>query len=617
MIVLVALLCVAMNLDAKDNYYWQQEVDYKMWIDVNAAAHQYSGTQKLVYRNNSPDELNSVFYHLYFNAFQPGSMMDVRSRTIEDPDSRVGDRIVHLSKSEEGWIRVKSLTMNGTAVEFKDVGTILEVQLPKAIPAGGKVTFEMTWDAQVPLQIRRSGWNNSEGIELSMAQWYPKMCEYDHEGWQANPYVGREFHGVWGDYEVNISIDENYIIGGTGILKNAEQIGHGYGSEKAKPAPTNGKLTWHWEAENVHDFVWAADPDYIHRVEQMENGPTFHFLYQDNAEFNENWDVLPEYTMKAFKFMSEHYGEYPYPQYTVIQGGDGGMEYPMATLITGKRNLRSLVGVTVHEAAHSWYHGVLATNESLYEWMDEGFTSFATSEVLASLFVDPTRDPHAAAYQSYLGLARAGKDEALITHADHYNTNRAYGTAAYSKGEVLLTQLEYIIGKENRDEALLQYFNKWKFKHPTSTDFKRVMEKHSGLELDWYFQYFENTTHTIDYAVKSLIGDEQGAVVTLERKGRMPMPVDLLITLKDGAQIMYNIPLEMMRGEKPMEVENMDYTLADDWSWTHPEYAIRLEVQANQIESIEIDPNKRSADIDRGNNTIVLSNGVNFYLNND
>jgi len=613
---LAALLSVAFSLNAKDNGYWQQEVDYQMWIDVNASAHQYSGSQKLVYKNNSPDELTAVFYHLYFNAFQPESMMDVRSRTIEDPDSRVGDRIVHLTKSEEGWIRVKSLKMNGKPIQFKEVGTILEVQLEKAIPAGGKVTFEMTWDAQVPLQVRRSGWNNSEGIELSMAQWYPKLCEYDLEGWHSNPYIGREFHGVWGNFDVSISIDETYILGGTGVLKNADQIGHGYGSDKAKPQPVNGKLTWHWIAENVHDFVWAADPDYIHRIEKMENGPTFHFLYQDNAEFNENWDALPEYTLKAFKYLNEHFGEYPYPQYTVIQGGDGGMEYPMATLITGRRNLRSLVGVVIHEASHSWFHGVIATNESLYEWMDEGFTSFATSEVMAELFVDPTRIPHASAYQNYLRLARAGKDEALITHADHYNTNRAYGTSAYSKGEVLLTQLEYVIGKENRDAALLAYYNEWMFKHPTSRDFKRGMEKYSGIELDWYFQYFENTTLTIDYGIKTLIGNEKGTLLTLERKGRMPMPVDLLITLKDGQQIMYNIPLEMMRGEKPKEVENIEYILADDWPWTHPEYMLLLDFQTNEIEQIEIDPKKQSADIDRENNVVLIPSGTNFYLNN-
>lgn len=616
-LLLVVLVGVAFSANAKGGPYWQQEVDYQMWIDVNTEQHQYSGTQKLVYKNNSPDELNQVFYHLYFNAFQPGSMMDVRSRTIADPDPRVGDRISKLSKSEEGWIRVKELKMNGKVISFKEVGTILEVQLDKPIPAGGKVTFEMTWDAQVPLQIRRSGWNNKEGIELSMAQWYPKMCEYDHEGWHSNPYVGREFHGVWGDFDVSISIDEDFVLGATGELRNADQIGHGYGTERAKPQPTNGKLTWRWVAENVHDFVWAADPDYIHRVEKMENGPTFHFLYQDNPEFNDNWDVLPEYTMKAFAFMSENFGKYPYPVYSVIQGGDGGMEYPMATLITGHRNLRSLVSVTVHEAAHSWYHGVLATNESLYEWMDEGFTSFATSETMATLFVDPTREPHASSYQSYLGLARAGKDEALSTHADHYNTNRAYGTAAYSKGEVLLTQLGYIIGEKNRDQGLLNYFDEWKFKHPTPTTFKRVMEKQSGMELDWYFQYFEQTALTIDYAVSSVVGMDNTTDVILERIGRVPMPVDVLVIMKDGSQLYYTIPLEIMRGEKDMKMDDATFIIADDWSWTHPQYKLKLEANASQISAIIIDPYQQSADIDRSNNMIEMPDGSSLYLKNN
>lgn len=609
-------VCV-LAMSASANGYWQQAASYEMDIDVNIANYQYTGRQKLVYTNNSPDELHRVFYHMYFNAFQPGSMMDVRSRSLPDPDPRVSDRIAQLTPEEQGWMRVKSLSMNGKPVAFQMVGTILEVELNEAIKPGKKATFEMQWDAQVPLQVRRSGRSNKEGIEFSMSQWYPKMCEYDVEGWHANPYIGREFHGIWGDFAVNITIDKSYLVAGTGVLKNASQIGFGYSEKPSKVEPVNGKLTWRWEAKNVHDFMWAADPDYKQITAQVPGGPLLRFVYQSHPDYDANWEALPEYMVKAFSFLSERFGDYPYPVYSFIQGGDGGMEYPMATLITGHRNLRSLVGVSVHEAAHSWYQGVLATNEALYEWMDEGFTSYVSSLTMAELFADPTRTPHQYAYQGYLSIARDGKEEALVTHADHYTTNYAYGVAAYSKGQVLLAQLGYVIGEEVRDRALRSYYETWKFKHPTPRDFKRVMELESGLELDWYFEYFMNSTHTIDYGVKELAATDKGMRITLERVGNMPMPVDLVVELANGEKITYHIPLRIMRGSKPdPQVEMNQFIVLEDWAWTNEYYSFELPLTAADIVSIEIDPNKGMADIDRSNNSVLLDESIRFLYRN-
>lgn len=210
---------VSKQLGKPNNTYWQQHVDYTMVIDMDVTTHKYKGEQQLIYTNNSPDVLNKVYYHLYFNAFQPGSEMDVRSRTIADPDRRVGDRISKLSPDEIGYIKVSSLKQNGVNLKHETVGTVLEVDLNKPIQPGERVTFDMLFESQVPLQIRRSGRNNREGVALSMTQWYPKLAEYDFEGWHADPYIGREFHGVWGNFDVTISIDKNYIVGGTGYLQ--------------------------------------------------------------------------------------------------------------------------------------------------------------------------------------------------------------------------------------------------------------------------------------------------------------------------------------------------------------------------------------------------------------
>ncbi|MCB0761020.1 MAG: M1 family metallopeptidase [Flavobacteriales bacterium] len=588
---------------------WQQRVEYQMDITMNVENHQYGGVQKLTYHNNSPDRLDKVFYHLYFNAFQPGSMMDVRSLTIEDPDPRVGDRISKLSPEEQGWIQVKSLKMDGKKVDFETVGTILEVSLPRAIEPGSTVVFEMTWDAQVPAQVRRSGWNNAEGVEYSMTQWYPKMCEYDYEGWHSNPYVGREFHGVWGSFEVNITMPTAYTIGATGVLQNPNQVGHGYGDMPVQRGPQKENTTWTFKADNVHDFAWAADKDYVHESTKLRNGTVLHFIHQNDEEYNEAWRQLPEYMEKAFAFLSEHFGQYPYPQYTFIQGGDGGMEYPMMTLITGNRKVSSLVGVSVHEAVHSWYQGVLGSNESLYEWMDEGFTSYATSECMGHLFTGRTYPPHHWAFEDYFNIVREGKEEPLATHADHYTTNAAYGTAAYSKGEVLLAQLEYVIGREAVEQGLLDYFNTWKFKHPNPTDFKRVMEKASGIELDWYFEYFVNTTKTIDYGIQQVYGQDGHTMVTLQRVGLMPMPVDVTITMRNGSTETINIPMRIMRGNRPLKSGE---TLAEDWPWTNPTYELILDRPITEIERIEIDANRGMADVDRSNNTFTLMEGVEF-----
>jgi hypothetical protein len=596
---------------------WQQRAEYKMDVELNNLNHQFKGKQLLTYFNNSPDELKEVFYHLYFNAFQPGSSMDVRSRTISDPDSRVGDRISKLKSEEYGFLHVKSLKMDGKEVKFVENETILEVTLDKAIAPSSKVVFEVEFEGQVPIQIRRSGRNNAEGVDYSMTQWYPKMCEYDVQGWHSNPYVGREFYGVWGDFEVNITMDKSYVIGGTGVLQNPLEIGHGYAEDETKVKKVLGpKLVWKFKAQNVHDFAWAADPDFIHDKTQVPGGPMLHFFYLKDKEYSATWKDLQPIAVRAFDFMSKNYGVYPYSQYSIVQGGDGGMEYPMATLITGNRKLPSLVGVTVHEACHSWYQGVLGTNESLYCWMDEGFTSFATSETMDYLFQGGKQDKHRSAYSDYVNIVKDGAEEALDTHADHYVTNYAYNTAAYSKGEVYLTQLEYVVGTFDFRAGLLDYFNTWKFRHPTPADFLHVLEKRSGMELDWYNEYFYQTTKTIDYSITEIKGDDKKTSITVTRKGLMPMPIDLEVKYKDGTTQTFYIPMDLMRGEKPSIGSKGTWTVMKDWSWVAPDYQVEITKSAMDIESVTIDPSGYMADVNRENNVVSFGEGMKFiYIN--
>ena len=397
-----------------------------MNIDMNVQTNRFTGKQKLEYWNNSPDTLTRVFYHLYFNAFQPGSMMDTRSRrqgTVNgagarpDWDLRVRDRILNLKPDEIGYQKIISLKMNGVPQQFKMQETILEVKLDKPILPKSKVVFDMEFEAQVPLQVRRSGRDNpTSKVRYSMSQWYPKLCEYDYEGWHPTPYVAREFYGVWGDFDVSISIDKKYILGGTGYLQNPNQIGYGYENAGAKVnRPAGDKLTWRFIAPNVHDFMWAADPEYIHKSQKSKGQShisSFIQTHQCTAASNGKKCWLMQ--KKHCLLLKKHFGAYPYKQFSFIHGGDGGMEYPMATLCIGP-------GAWLHEWLHNWYYGVLGTNESLYAWMDEGFTTYAEDRVTAFL-ENNTGFAYDGTYKGYYSLVKSGKEEPLTTHADHFNT---------------------------------------------------------------------------------------------------------------------------------------------------------------------------------------------------
>jgi hypothetical protein len=609
----LGLCLIVMVLHAQPDR-WQQRVKYTMKIDMNVQTNQFTGKQKLEYSNNSPDTLTKVFYHLYFNAFQPGSMMDTRSRRqgtvvirtdrngnpVVDWDQRVKDRIANLKPDEIGYQKIISLKMNGRPQKFTMLETVLEVKLDKPILPRSKAVFDMEFEAQVPLQVRRSGRDNpTSKVRYSMTQWYPKLCEYDYEGWHPTPYVGREFYGVWGDFDVSISIDKNYILGGSGYLQNPNEIGYGYENPGAKVSrPAGDKLTWHFSAPNVHDFAWAADPGYVHVSRKLKPDLTIHLLYKPTTATAKQWEDLLDMAQKALPYIEKTFGAYPYKQFSFILGGDGGMEYPMATLIIGP-------GAALHEWMHSWYYGMLATNESLYPWMDEGFTQYAEERISAWLN-NKTDFAQADNYAGYVALSKSGKEEPLTTHADHYNTNYAYSIASYSKGAVFVEQLGYIVSASVRDKILLEYYRQWRFKHPNASDFIRVAEKVSGMKLDWYKEYWVYSTKSIDYAIDSLWEEGNKTKIRLSRIGLMPMPIDLQLTFKDGTKELHYIPMNLMYGEKPVEDNMIPRKTYDPWKWTNATYIIESDRKLTDITMAEIDPSLRLADVERKNNKLEL-----------
>ena len=599
----LTLLLVAFFSFTVSAQYWQQKVDYTMSVELDAKTADYTGVQKLVYTNNSPETLSKVFYHLYFNAFRPGSDMAIRLKNGGDRNGRFKVNIDSLSAFQSGYLKVSSLRQDGVPAKIIESGTILEVTLNKPLASGASTLLDLEFNGHVPDLVRRAGKNSKEGVAFSMAQWYPKMSEYDVDGWNTDPYTGREFHGVWGDFDVKITLDKDYTVGGSGYLQNADKIGKGY-SDRKKAKTKKGKITWHFIAPNVHDFTFAADMDYIHDIYPGPNNVDLHFFYKNNPEIIENWKNLQPLTAELMAFFNEKVGPYPYKQYSVIHGGDGGMEYAMLTLITGNRKFGSLVGVTAHEMAHSWFQHVLATNETKHEWMDEGFTSFISTLGTNKVLKAEKDFPHEGSYNGYFRLAKSGVEQPQSTNANRYHYNFAYESTAYSKGAVFLGQLGYIIGRDNLYKTLQAYYNEFKFKHPVPNDIRRIAERVSGIQLRWYLTDWTQTTNTIDYGITSVEAKENATRISLERKGLMPMPLDVLIQYKDGTQEVHYIPITLMRGEKENPY-GLSWSVKKDWSWANPNYSFSINRSQEEIELITIDPTYYMADINRENNTYI------------
>ena len=273
----------------------------------------------------------------------------------------------------------------------------------------------------------------------------------------------------------------------------------------------------------------------------------------------------------------------------------------MCTMITGQRPYPSLFGVTAHEMAHAWFQHLLATNEAKHPWMDEGFTEYITSLAEEAVVGKPSLYPHKSSYDRYYLLVNSGVEQAQTVHSDRYDYNFAYGASSYSKGSVFLSQLGYIIGKDNLNKTLKRYYEEFKFKHPTPNDFKRVAEKVSDMELEWYLNDWTRTTNKVDYEIVSYNPESRGLLI--KRKGLIPMPIELSVVFEDLSVKKYYIPIDLTFGSKSFndDVEEMSV-----WSWVQPEYRFFVKDNNKKVVRIEIDPSKRMADVDQENNIFIV-----------
>ncbi len=607
--------------------YWQQHVSYDIHATLIDSIHTLDGTLSVVYTNNSPDTLREVFFHLYANAFQPGSMMDERALQIHT--APVYDRIHKLQESDWGKYWINSVNADNDAVAFEITGTIMRVALATPLAPGASTTISFPFREQIPKQIRRSGWMSAELVEYSMSQWYPKVCEYDFEGWHHQEYISREFYGVWGDFNVELTLPSRFTVGATGECINPSEVGHGYDQIAAgakqglvMPEYKPGMTTWKFHASPVHDFAWVADDQYVHEWTTWQDTITVHSIYKRWVQRWWQKNALA-YSIHALSTYSELYGPYAYRNFSCTMAGDGGMEYPELIMITGARPTPpSLAGVIAHEVGHQWFYGMLGSNETREAFMDEGFTSYVTTIAMNRLLGDSQEYPgqkHSWLdwfipkfsnkrdnYRGYQQIASQGYEEPLDIPHDWFREDVTAGQV-YGKTQAILSMLEYTLGDSTFAAGMKEYYREWHFKHPHLTDFKDVMEKVAHTDLDWFFDEWFKTTRTVDYAADGVsstpVSNGYQTTVTLHNDQLAVMPLDLLLHYNDGTSDAATIPLAVNK--------NLDYhkdgvrMFFPSWDWTAKEYTGSL-TTPKPVSWFEIDTSWRLQDLNWLNNYSTL-----------
>jgi hypothetical protein len=596
-------LCLLANRGRGQTGLNMQHLDYAMDIRFDAAGNKFTGYQQLKYRNDSPDTLNCLFYHLFYNAFQHGSQMENRAMFIRDQDG-LGQKIRSLKPDEEGYEQIDSVKIDGVLQNFTIEGTILKVNLKNSFLPKTTQIIECWFKSQVPKMLVRTGRNNSEQVGFTMTQWYPKLAAYDRSGWHPDEYIRREFYGSFANYDVSIQIDSAYTVAATGLLQNPESCGHGYAPFRNQEG--NQMITWHFVAGNVHDFAWATDTSYIHTKANLRAGLDIHCFYKKETATLTDWQTMPEDAGKIFSWMEKKVGPYPYPVYSLVQGGSGGTEYPMLSMILGRRPVNKglskgypVIVLAVHEIMHNWWYAAVANDETRNAWLDEGFALFFQDEYMDELNKSPGKAIRAS-YEYLLPPMRINAMEPMTTPSDYYDANWSYDASVYHKGAIFLNQLRYIVGEEAFWNGIKNYYSRWTFGHPDGDDFILCMEKSSGLQLKWYLDLWTKTNDNIDYAIGEIQKNTKGTSIHLLNKGRLAMPLDVRITLSNGKKYYYNIPLVSMYGHKT--VQGMSFL--NPWSWTNPEYILNLPYDYAEMEKIEIDPEKNLLDLQLENNTI-------------
>ncbi len=604
--------------------YWQQDVHYKMRVKVDDEEESVSGTEQLTYWNNSPDTLYEVYFHLYQNAFIPGSYLHSIRKS--------GKLVTTFGEYEEkglGTVIESMACANGIRSQ-EVINTLLKVVLERPLYPNTSTSFDISfktyWDKDDKGNIRRRMKTFYHGEEFNQrfkhfdgVHWYPRISVYDRKfGWTTDQHLSKEFYGDYGSFDVEITFPAKYVVEATGKLENRSEvlpddlrkqiditnfktkrdIYTGI-TEDLKGPSGDGTKTWRFNAVNVHDFAFTADPTYRIGEVILDGIRCIALAQEEHAHL---WQPTAEFVSQVVATYNRDFGKYAYPKIVAADARDG-MEYPMITLDGGSWPEHKYV--IAHEVGHNWFFGMVGNNETYRASMDEGFTQFLTSwsmKSIANINTNPNAMDDAIVFGKYIDHASDENIARLNIHSDHFNSADRHGGGygqVYYKTATMLYNLQYVLGDKLFQAAMKNYFDQWKICHPYWEDFRNSIIHYSKADLNWFFdEWIENTSY-IDYELNSVKkGDKKGTYeIEIHRHG-MQMPLDLTVTDKNGVEHLFYIPNTQFQKEDAGTV----LPLWLGWGMLNPEYKAIIEVPGG-IKNIEIDASGRMADINRLNNS--------------
>ncbi|MEO0126173.1 MAG: M1 family metallopeptidase [candidate division WOR-3 bacterium] len=506
-------------------FFWQQKVDYKISCILDDENNTLKITEVLTYHNNSPVSLETLYFHLYANAYRDNNT------TFAKELKKMGSyKFLKAKKSERGWIDINSVQIGERELNFIIDETIMAVVLDKPLLNGDSAVLKIDAILKIPKIFSRLGYR---GKHYEIVQWYPKPCVFDEKGWHKQGYhaIG-EFYGEFGNFDVSIELPNDYVVAGSGVVLDSSKL-------------ENNRKIVRFLAENVHDFAWVCDKDF--EIEKrIVDGIEIEVYYI--KKYRKKWENAGDYAVDAIMRYNKWFGMYPYKKLSVVQGYfGGGMEYPNLVIVGGSedRLTRQFELIVIHEIAHQWFYGILGSNEMDEAWLDEGFTSYAEARYFIdkygvdnsffkSSFLPEMPHNYINRLIYYITLTNQIEKPVLTKSCEFIDNPIAYQNAVYSKPAFFLRYLEAYLGANTFDIILKRYFKDFKFKHPHTEDFIRICEETSGKDLQEFFNDFLHTTKYCDWHIKRISGNS----LVVENKGKFLLPTDLLVQTDNGGQIL-------------------------------------------------------------------------------
>lgn len=612
--------------------YWQQDVHYRIKAEINESTNIIEVPEyQLTYWNNSPDTLQELYFHLYQNAFQPGSYME---SLYQNNNQKVKFGTYEAQKLGTTW---DNLLVNSQPVHTTLDNTILKVQLNKPCLPNDSLVVEMSFktyfDNGGTLRRRMKFFEEMGSKQYDGVHWYPSICVYDKKfGWTTEQHMDKEFYANFGTFDVELTFPNHYIVEATGELTNTPEVlpdelrkRIDLDNFKTKKLPLSTPIvpdgstkTWKYHAINVHNFAFTADPKYRMRVQEWNGIKVVTLAMEQNAH---QWQGSGDFAQKVTQIYSTDFGQYAWPKIVVADAKDG-MEYPMLTLDNG--SYPGHQGLLAHEMGHMWFYGMVGSNETYRAFMDEGFTQFMTVWSLDKIngqvrdyktlvqkntkrkwlykHLEPSRNRYERLYYPYVKWVLEGYDDQLNTHSSDFNGavrhGGGYGLVYYKTG-VMLFNLRYVLGEELFLETMKHYFETWKMKHPYPEDFRQTVISYTKADLNWFFDQWLETTKNIDYSVEKVkAGELPGQYQILFRRlGEMHMPLDFTVYTSSGKKLNYHIPNTWYQ-------KKTNATLLPKWyGWDNiqPNHTAVIEV-GEEITNVVIDPERYLADVNLANN---------------